>query len=210
MQEVRSGYAEKSHSPTSAPTESKSTSPRSRAKDQPAPKSSAIERSTNNVKPATPAKSVESAKTEQSDKTPTATSAEPPQIGGGASPEALFDRLRTKALEADRSRFASLEGAEVVSIKGNLIELGVPGSFHVERLKARIGDLEALAETLFNQPVRISVSLRSDGARADEDSASREQTRKQRQAALNSEPVNLAIEVLEAEIVEIRPLGDNR
>jgi DNA polymerase-3 subunit gamma/tau len=187
--------------------------PRSRAEDQPAPKSNAIERSTaptNNVKPATPAKSVESAKTEQSDKTPTATSAEPPQIGGGASPEALFDRLRTKALDADRSRFASLEGAEVVSIKGNLIELGVPGSFHVERLKARIGDLEAMAETLFNQPVRISVSLRSDDARADEDSASREQTRKQRQAALNSEPVNLAIEVLEAEIVEIRPLGDNR
>jgi hypothetical protein len=131
-------------------------------------------------------------------------------LGGGASPEAIFDRLRTKALEADRSRYASLEGTELISIKGNTIELAVSAPFHAERLRSRIGDLEAFAGDLLGQPTRITVEIRGVRSHQDETQESREHSRKRRQEALNSEPVNLAIEILDAEIVEIRPLGENR
>jgi DNA polymerase-3 subunit gamma/tau len=138
------------------------------------------------------------------------TTSTPPQLGGGAPPAALFDRLRVKALQSDRGRFASLEAAELLSIENNQIRLGVSASFHVERLRARIGELETLAGELFGQAVSIQVES-SRGPDAVQDPAeSREETRKRRQEALNSEPVNLAIEVLDAEIVEIRPLGDSR
>ena len=132
------------------------------------------------------------------------------ELGGGASPEAIFDRLRAKALDADRSRYASLEGTELVSIKGNTIALAVTAPFHAERLRARIDDLEAFAGKLLGQPIRITVEILTARSHQEETSESREQSRKRRQEALNSEPVNLAIEVLGAEIVEIRPLGDNR
>jgi len=135
---------------------------------------------------------------------------EPSALGGGASPEAIFDRLRAKALEADRSRYASLEGTELLSIKDNRIELGVSAPFHMERLRARIDDLEAFAENLFGQPTRITVELRAARSHQEETSESREHSRKRRQEALNSEPVNLAIEILDAKIVEIRPLGESR
>jgi hypothetical protein len=136
--------------------------------------------------------------------------AESSNLGGGASPEAIFDRLRAKALEADRSRYASLEGTELISIKGNTIELGVSAPFHAERLRARIHDLEAFAGHLLGQPTRITVEIRAARSHQEETSESREHSRKRRQEALNSEPVNLAIEILDAEIVEIRPLGENR
>jgi DNA polymerase-3 subunit gamma/tau len=132
----------------------------------------------------------------------------PSTLGGGASPEAIFDRLRAKALEADRSRYASLEGTELLSIKGNTIELGVSAPFHAERLQSRLSDLEAFAGNLLGQPTRITVEVRATQSPQGETSASREHLRKRRQEALNSEPVNLAIEILDAKIVEIRPLGE--
>jgi hypothetical protein len=122
----------------------------------------------------------------------------------------LFDRLRAKALETDRARFASLDVARLESIRGNTIEIGVPGSFHAERIRTRIDELEGLACDLFGQPTRITVGLQ-DAKTAHETSFEvREASRRRRQEALNSEPVNLALEILEAEIVEIRPLGESR
>ena len=82
--------------------------------------------------------------------------------------------------------------------------------FHAERLRARIDNLEAFAGQLLGQPTRITVEILTARSHQEETSESREQSRKRRQEALNSEPVNLAIEVLGAEIVEIRPLGENR
>jgi DNA polymerase-3 subunit gamma/tau len=133
-----------------------------------------------------------------------------PTIGGGAAPEVIFDRLRTKALEQDRSRFASLEGANLIAIEGDTIRLGATAAFHAERIKAKAADLEAVAAQLFGQPTRITVEIQTRDTQAQKTSTSREHSRKRRQEALNSEPVNLAIEVLEAEIVEIKPLGEKR
>jgi hypothetical protein len=133
-----------------------------------------------------------------------------PSLGGGAPPETIFDRFRAKALESDRARFASLESARLKAIRGNTLEIVVPGAFHAERLRTRIGELEALASGLFGRPARISVGLHDDRTAREESFESREASRRRRQEALNSEPVNLALEILEAEIVEIRPLGEPR
>lgn len=133
-----------------------------------------------------------------------------PLIGGGAPPAAIFDRFRATALEKDRSHFASLDGTTLVGIEGNTIRIGAPAAFHVERLRQRSDDLEQHASVLFGRPTKISVEIASGGGARTETKGSREQSRKRRQEALNSESVNLAIEVLNAEIVEIRPLGEKR
>lgn len=133
-----------------------------------------------------------------------------PSIGGGAPPAAIFDRFRATALEKDRSHFASLDGTTLVGIEGNTIRIGAPAAFHVERLRQRSDDLEQHASALFGRPTKISIEIASGGGARTETKGSREQSRKQRQEALNSESVNLAIEVLNAEIVEIRPLGEKR
>ncbi len=142
---------------------------------------------------------------------PARTPAPLPTIGGGAEPAALFDRFRAKALDVDRSRFASLDGTSLVAIEGNTIRIGAPAAFHAERLRQRIDALEALATDLFGQPTRITVEVAAPPtAQTDHNHQSREHSRKRRQEALNSESVNMAIEVLDAEIVEIRPLGESR
>lgn len=90
-----------------------------------------------------------------------------------------------------------------------MIRIGADAAFHVERLRARQPDLEALATQLFGKPTKITVEIAAATAAREQSRESREHERRQRQEALNSEPVNLAIEVLKAEIVEIRPLGAN-
>jgi hypothetical protein len=127
-----------------------------------------------------------------------------------APPAVLFDRLRAKALELDRARHASLEHAECLAVEGNLMRLSVATSFHVERVRARGSELEVIATGLLGRVMRIQVELQAVKTQAEESAESRERSRRQRQEALNSEPVNLAIEILDAEIVEIRPLGDKR
>ncbi len=127
-----------------------------------------------------------------------------------APPSALFDRLRAKALELDRARYASLEHAECLAVAGDLLRLSVATSFHAERVRARGSDLERIAKDLFGRAIRIEVELQTVKTQAEESAESRERSRRRRQEALNSEPVNLAIEILDAEIVEIRPLGDSR
>ena len=141
--------------------------------------------------------------------TPKPPAGAPPTIGGGAPPDSIFDRFKAKALELDRSKFASLDGTTLVGIEGNVIRIGADASFHVERLRARQPDLESLATQLFGKPTKITVEIASANAAREQSRESREYERRQRQEALNSEPVNLAIEVLKAEIVEIRPLGAN-
>jgi DNA polymerase-3 subunit gamma/tau len=130
-------------------------------------------------------------------------------LGGGAPAAVLFDRFRAKALEADRAKFASLDHAQIVAIQGNTIALGVAGSFHADRLRARLDDLEALASRIFGSSIRISVEILEGNSAGEPNQDARDHSRRRRQQALNSEPVNLALEILEAEIVEIRPLGEN-
>ncbi len=132
------------------------------------------------------------------------------RAGFAVSAAALFDRLRAKALAVDRARHASLEHAECVSATAGCLRLAVSTSFHAERVRTRAGELESLAKELFGRVMRIEVELQVVKTQAQDSAESRERSRRQRQEALNSEPVNLAIELLGAEIVEIRPLGEKR
>jgi len=133
-----------------------------------------------------------------------------PGLGGGAPPEVLFDRLRAKALETDRARFASLDVASLIELRGQTLGLGVPGAFHAERLLARRAEIEALGERLFGRPIRVTVEMHEAKTAREMGSDQREVSRRRRQEALNSEPVNLALQILEGEIIEIRPLGESR
>lgn len=141
---------------------------------------------------------------------PTPATSATADFGAGATPEMLFERLRARALETDRARFASLDVARLISLRGETLEIGVPGSFHADRLRARQSEIEALATDLFGQPLRIAITAQETQASQDQEASQRELSRRRRQQALHSEPVNLALEVLEAQIVEIRPLGDSR
>ncbi|MEZ4278767.1 MAG: DNA polymerase III subunit gamma/tau [Myxococcota bacterium] len=134
----------------------------------------------------------------------------PASLGFGERPGALFDRLRARAFEIDRARHASLEHAECVSAIGDRMRLAVSTGFHMERVRTRAAELETLAKSLFGRALKIEVELQAVRTPAQETAESRERSRRRRQEALNSEAVNLAIEILDAEIVEIRPLGDNR
>ncbi|MBK7951043.1 MAG: DNA polymerase III subunit gamma/tau [Deltaproteobacteria bacterium] len=132
-----------------------------------------------------------------------------PDPAHGASPGALFDRLRARALGLDRARHASLEHADCAAVDGHRMRIAASTSFHAERLKARVGELEAIAKALFGRPMQIQIEQQAVRKEAAPTAQSRERSRKRRQEALNSESVNLAIEILDAEIVEIRPLGEN-
>lgn len=128
----------------------------------------------------------------------------------GASPAVLFDRLRSHALDLDRPRHASLEHAECGGLEGHQLRIVTGTSFHAERLRSRTQELESIAKRLFGRPITIRIEQQSARPEALESAQSRERSRRRRQEALNSESVNLAIEILDAEIVEIRPLGDDR
>jgi hypothetical protein len=124
-----------------------------------------------------------------------------------ATPALLFERLRARALEVDRARHASLEHAECIGIEGQRMRILVATSFHTERVRSRCAELEAMATALFGRPMRLQVDLRP-ATQAAESADQRERARQQRQRALNSDAVNLAIEILDAKLVEIKPLGE--
>jgi len=134
----------------------------------------------------------------------------------------VFDQLRRFAQEHDRGAFASLEGGQLVERAPERIQLGVRSAFQAQRLKDRTGELEALCEQFFGTPTRVEVTTveptqAADPARPAPDAAgdetrqaSRERTRQIRQAALQNAAVNTALEVLEAQIVDIAPHGGSQ
>ena len=119
------------------------------------------------------------------------------------------DCVRRRSRSTARGTRAS-STPSVFRRSGGCLRLAVSTSFHAERVRARVGELEALAKDLFGRVMRIEVELQAVKTQAQESAESRERSRRRRQEALNSEPVNLAIEILDAEIVEIRPLGEKR
>ena len=86
----------------------------------------------------------------------------------------------------------------------------VPTPFSAKRLNRKRGELEAACARFFGHEVRIEIETSSGGPSADAPAEDPETLRNQRQQALNNPAVSLAIEILGAEIVEIRPVGDQR
>jgi len=165
------------------------------------------------------------AREERPPKPPEAAEATPPDepaVPADPSPVALaptaplpviFDRLRGIALERNRGLFASLEGGRILDHSAGRLRLGVTSAFHVKRLQDRKNELTTVCSEFFGATTQIEVVVDDDtrpkGPAAPVDpQARREAERQRRQQALNHPAVNTTLEVLDAEIVEIRPLGD--
>jgi DNA polymerase-3 subunit gamma/tau len=151
---------------------------------------------------------------------PSPPTADLPPAGAEAPLAVVFDRLRGFAQEQDRGGFASLEGGRLVERSEVGIRIEARNAFHAKRLRDRSEALAALCERFFGKPMQVEIlepedgtvrgsAAAPDGARS-ENSARREEERKLRLAALQHPSVNVALEVLEASVVDIQPLGGPR
>jgi len=136
----------------------------------------------------------------------------PPATPRGDAPaEAVFDRLRGLAGERNRTLAAAMEGGRLVERSDSALLFSVPHAFAAQRLNARREALEALCAHFFGRPMRVEIRSESGGeAGGGGGAADPEAVRRLRQDALNDPGVAAALELLEGEIVEIRPLGGER
>ena len=91
------------------------------------------------------------------------------------------------------------------------VRIRVPEAFAARRLRERQSDVDALAARFFGRAMRVVIEdARARPRRAGRRRASDDVARQRRQEALNDPAVGRALEILGADIVEIRPLGGNR
>jgi DNA polymerase-3 subunit gamma/tau len=123
-----------------------------------------------------------------------------------APPEVVFDRLRGLAGKGNPGLFAALEGGRLVERGDDHLRIAVPQPFLAQRLEDRRGALEAACAQFFGREMRVEIE--ADGDQPSSPSGpDAESLRRLRQEALNHPAVNAAVEILEGEIVEIRPIG---
>jgi DNA polymerase-3 subunit gamma/tau len=129
-----------------------------------------------------------------------------------APPAAVLDRLRAFARASQPAVFAALDGAELLERDADRVRIRVPEPFAARRLRERQDALDALAEGFFGRATRVVIedgataaTTASAGAAAQSDTA-----RQRRKEALEDPAVGRALEILGADIVEIRPLGGGR
>jgi DNA polymerase-3 subunit gamma/tau len=123
----------------------------------------------------------------------------------------VFDRLRGLAGERNRTLAAAMEGGRLVERSEAALRFAVPHAFAAQRLNDRRGALEALCAHFFGRPMQVEIQAESGTASAGgAGAADSEAVRLLRQEALNDPGVAAALDVLEGEIVEIRPLGGDQ
>jgi DNA polymerase-3 subunit gamma/tau len=122
---------------------------------------------------------------------------------------ALFDRLRIFAQRENRGLFAALEGGRATHWDGERLGLAIPGGIGAQRLLGRRPDLDAVCARFFGRPVCVELELPEPSEPAAEGArdGSREEGEARRREALNHPALNAALEILDGEILEIRPLG---
>ncbi|NNL86654.1 MAG: DNA polymerase III subunit gamma/tau [Myxococcales bacterium] len=127
----------------------------------------------------------------------------------GAPVEQVFDRLRRFAQERNRGLFAALDDGTLLVRGEDMLRIGLRPGISAERVRGRKADLEAVCSQFFDKPMRVELEI-AEAPGADDatrPAADPIQIRETRKAALRNDAVNVALEVLEAEIVDIRPLG---
>jgi DNA polymerase-3 subunit gamma/tau len=129
--------------------------------------------------------------------------------GADAPLEVVLDRLRSFTAGVHPGLHAALEGSRLLERPGDSLRLLVPAGFAAQRLRDRCDQLEAVCARFFGRPLRVELSTEDDArpAARRRDPAS---VRQLRQDALNDPGVLAALEVLEGEIVDIRPLEERR
>jgi DNA polymerase III subunit gamma/tau len=127
----------------------------------------------------------------------------------GAPLEQVFDRLRVFAQRENRGLFAALEGGSVTALDDTRIRLLVKPGIGAGRLVARRADVAAVCERFFGRARKVEIEIEGDGTAAAQDAreATKEAAQARRREALNHPAVNTALEILDGEILEIRPLG---
>lgn len=131
--------------------------------------------------------------------------------------EVVFDRLKAMAEEANRTLFLPLESGELLENQPGRISIALPSGFGTSRLQQRITELESVCASLFGQPTHVQIEVReiagknpATGLPKKPDVKARkardERVRLQRQNALEHPALNQAIQILGAEILEIRPM----
>jgi DNA polymerase-3 subunit gamma/tau len=122
----------------------------------------------------------------------------------------VFDRLRAFAQEANRGLFAALEGGHLAAKSDEELVLALPSALAVRRFEARSGELAAVCERFFGHPLRVRLEVQGAApASAPRAAGPDPAAQRRRQEALNHPAVNQALEVLQGEILEIRPLGSS-
>jgi DNA polymerase-3 subunit gamma/tau len=123
---------------------------------------------------------------------------------------AVLDRLRAFARAGQPGIFAALDGAELLERSADRVRIRVPEPFAARRLRERQGALDALAANFFGRATRVLIEDAPESAPANAETAQNDSARQRRQEALNDPAVGRALEILGADIVEIRPLGGGR
>jgi len=136
---------------------------------------------------------------------PVESAAEP----GKAPLPVIFDRLLARAREHKRGIHAALEGGRLLAFEGDELRIEVPELFAFDRLQEKRDELAALAGEIFGRPMRVELqqpaSTAQPGSRNDDGP---EQLRSLREEALRDPGVERAIEILDAAVVNIRPLQE--
>ncbi len=134
-----------------------------------------------------------------------------------AHPAVVLDRLRGFIGREKPGLVAALEGARLIERDERHMRLFIEEPFAASRLRDRLDALEAACEQFFGQPIRVRVETTEAEAEAKSGETAKAKTaldgealREITQRALQNPAVNRAIELLDGEIIEIRPTGNAR
>jgi len=129
----------------------------------------------------------------------------------GAPLAAVLDRLRAFARAEHPGIYAALDGAELVEHGDECLRIRVPEPFAARRLREKQDAVDALAASFFGRATRVAIEDQPvPAAGAPGSDSGIDLLRQRRQEALNDPAVGRALEILGADIVEIRPLGGSR
>ena len=129
----------------------------------------------------------------------------------------ILDRLRGFIGKDHPGLVAALEGGKLLERDDQHIKLFIQEPFAAQRLRDRLESFEAACAKFFGHAIRVQIETAEadaeagSGASTDAKAAlTGEALRELRQRALKNPAVNRAVEILDGEIVEIRPTGHTR
>jgi DNA polymerase-3 subunit gamma/tau len=118
----------------------------------------------------------------------------------------VFDRLRAFAAKQHPRLAPALEGGRLLERGDERLRIAVPNRFAAQRLGGRRELLEELCARFFGRALGVDIEVQENGPAASGAQADPKALRRLRQRALNQPAVGDALELLEGEIAEIRPL----
>jgi hypothetical protein len=150
---------------------------------------------------------------------PKAMASDPPPSNGSfdAHPAVVLDRLRGFIGKSHPGLVAALEGGKLLERDDQQLRVFIEEPFAAQRLRDRLEALETVCAEFFGQPLRVQIETTEEHPEAETEAATGARTaptgealRKLTQRALENPAVNRAVEILDGEILEIRPAGHTR